>query len=78
MLCYLLLAALAFGVWVLYELGHAWPALLGVVVTLAALGLLLRRCDVRAKYASRLASRAALQLDLFEQPGPKRVFQHPA
>jgi hypothetical protein len=29
---------------------------------------LARRCDVRAKYASRLASRAALQLDLFEQP----------
>src|SRR3972149_254378 len=39
---------------------------------------LARRCDVRTKYASHLASRAALHLDLFEQPGRKRVFQHPA
>ena len=31
--------------------------------------MLARRCDVRAKYASRLASHAALHLDLFEQPG---------
>ena len=37
-----------------------------------------RRCDVRTKYASHLASRAALHLDLFEQPGQKRVFQQPA
>jgi len=29
-------------------------------------------------YASRLASRAALHLDLFEQPAQEWVFQHPA
>jgi hypothetical protein len=28
------------------------------------------------KYASRLGSRTALHLDLFEQPGRKQVFQH--
>src|SRR3972149_5235676 len=39
---------------------------------------LARRCDVRTKYASHLASRAALHPDLFEQPGQKQVFQHPA
>ncbi len=39
---------------------------------------LARRCDVRTKYASLLASRAALHLDIFEQPGQERVFQRPA
>jgi hypothetical protein len=44
-------------------------------------GALARRCDVRTKYASdpppvgARASRAALYLDLFEEPGGKRVFQ---
>jgi hypothetical protein len=35
-------------------------------------------CDVRTKYASHLASRAALHLDLFEQPAGERVFQQAA
>ena len=39
---------------------------------------LARHCDVRAKYASHLASRSALHLDLFEQPEQKRVFPQPA
>jgi hypothetical protein len=41
-------------------------------------GALARRCDVRTKYASRRASRAALHLDLFEQPAEEQVFQRPA
>ena len=43
MLRYLLLGGLAIGVWVLYELGGAWPTLLLVVVILAVLGTLLQR-----------------------------------
>jgi hypothetical protein len=41
-------------------------------------GALARRCDVRPQYASRLAARAALPLDLFEQPAKDRVLQQPA
>src|SRR3972149_9136038 len=40
---------------------------------ICGVGALARRCDVRTNYASHLASRAALHLDLFEQPGQKRV-----
>ena len=43
MLRYLFLGALAFGVWILYELGSAWPTLLLVVVVLLVLGYLLQR-----------------------------------
>jgi hypothetical protein len=41
---------------------------------ICSVGALAWRCDVRVEYASRRASRAALHLDIFEQPGRKRVF----
>jgi len=44
-------------------------SLAGLKKPICGVGSLPRHCGVRAKYASRLGSLAALHLDLFEQPG---------